>query len=72
MWDLWWIKEELGQVSSASHSSDCPTLIVIHFPSSGAGIIGQIVTDVPSAVSLTSPQKKTMDKFSFCRDVRTN
>jgi hypothetical protein len=58
MWDLWWTKQHWGRfspgtaVSLVTHSTDCYGLL-----SPGAGTIGQIVTDVPSGLSLNPPQK---------------
>jgi hypothetical protein len=37
-------------------------LLNIHHLSSGAGTIGQLVTDVPSGLSLTPPQKTKKEK----------
>jgi hypothetical protein len=36
-----------------------------HHPSSGAGSIGQIVTDVPSGISLTKPQEKRSYEIKY-------
>jgi hypothetical protein len=76
MWDLWWTKWQWGRFSqntsvsiTNSHSTDCSKviifiiiiIIIITNLSSGAGIIGQIVADVPSVLSLTQLQEKEKD-----------
>jgi hypothetical protein len=65
----------LGQVFSEYFGYPCQFsfhwLLRIHHLSSGAGTIGQLVTDVPSGLSLTPPQdanKTTMDKIRKAQD----
>jgi hypothetical protein len=59
MWDLRWTKWHWGRFSpstsvspASSQLTDCSTFIII-----GAGTIGQLVTDVPSGLSLTPPRE---------------
>jgi hypothetical protein len=57
-------KVALGQVFSEYFGFPCQfsfhrLLHTHHHLSSGAGTMGQILTDVPSGLSLTPPQKKT-------------
>jgi hypothetical protein len=60
MWDLWWTKVALGLIiyfpcQFSSHRF----LHTHHHLSSEAGTIGQIVTEVPSGLSLTHPKEHT-------------
>jgi hypothetical protein len=48
-------KMALGQVFSEYLGFTCSTFIVIYHP--GPGIIGQIMANVPSGLSLTPPQE---------------
>jgi hypothetical protein len=57
-------KVALGQVSSEYLGFPCQfsfhRLLHTHHPPSGAGIIGQLVANVPSGLSLTPPQEETI------------
>jgi uncharacterized integral membrane protein len=60
MWDLWWTKWRWGRFSPStlvssvnSHFNDYFT-IIIYRPGL---VVGQIVADVPSGLSLTPPQE---------------
>jgi hypothetical protein len=56
MRDLWWTKWYWGRFSPSTSVPPANSLITpttAHHLSSGAGTIGQIVTDVPSGLSLT-------------------
>jgi hypothetical protein len=61
MWDLWWTNWHSGRFSPTISVFPCQfsfhRLLHIHNLSSGAGTIGQIVLDVPSGLSLTSPHE---------------
>jgi hypothetical protein len=65
-------KVALGQIFSEYFGFPCHfafhRLLYIYHPSFGAGTIGELVADVPSKLSLTSPQetkKKTYYQYSF-------
>jgi hypothetical protein len=63
VWDLWKIKWQWSRFSPSTSVSLCQfsfhRLLHAHYylSSSGAGTIGQLVADVPSALSLTPPQE---------------
>jgi hypothetical protein len=54
-------KVALGKAFSEYFGFPCQLsfhrLLHIHHPSSGAGTMGQLVTDVPNGLSLTPPQE---------------
>jgi hypothetical protein len=62
VWDLWWTKWHWGRFPPSTSvpffQFSFHRLLHIHRLSSGAGTIGQIVADVPSGLSLTSPQEQ--------------
>jgi hypothetical protein len=69
VWHLWWIKWHWGRFSPStsvspanSYSTDYSTLIIYH---PGLVLIGQILADVPSGLSLIPPKKKKR-KWYFC------
>jgi hypothetical protein len=59
-------KVALGQVFCEYFGFPCKfsfyRLLHIHHLSSGAGIIGQLVADVPSGLSLTPPQEEAKSR----------
>jgi hypothetical protein len=66
MWGFWWTKWHWGRfspnapVSPANESTDWFAPIMVHtdhYPSSGTGIIGEIVADVPGGSNLTLPKE---------------
>jgi hypothetical protein len=65
MWDLWWIKRNLGQAFSEYFGFPCHSfhrvLHTHHYPSSGAGTRGQIVANVLNG--LVSPHPKKLKKI---------
>jgi hypothetical protein len=69
-------KEALGQVFSEYLGFSCQfsfrRLLHTHYLSSGVGIIGQLLADVPSGLSLTAPQKlkKKLSKFLCTLQIR--
>jgi hypothetical protein len=69
-------KVPLGQVFSEYFGFPCQfsfhrLLHIHHHPSSGVGTIGQLVTDVPSGLSLTPPQE-TKKKLKNYRTKTSN
>jgi hypothetical protein len=60
LWDLWWTESvALRQVFSECFNIPCQSFyLVLHTHlSSGAGTVAQLVADVSSGLSLTSPQE---------------
>jgi hypothetical protein len=71
-------KVALGQVFSEYFGFPCQSSFRLlhthtHHLSSGAGIIGQILADVPSGLSLTPPQEtKKKKKKNFINSITVN
>jgi hypothetical protein len=56
LWDLWWTERVvLGQVFSECFNIPCQSFYRVIHISPGAGTVAQLVADVPSGLSLTSP-----------------